>query len=108
MLWRQPVVDVHHDAICLVGKPDSMGLVRVQITDYKAAAMKIDQGVERALRAMRGVRPNYLNRNVAVNSIGFAINGALFNDAFGEIGLGVKKPSNISSAFTADGATMGR
>jgi hypothetical protein len=57
---------------------------------------------------MRGVRPNYLNRNVAVNSIVFAINGALFNDAFGEIGLGVKKPSNISSAFTADGATMGR
>ena len=68
--------------------------------------MKVDQGVERLFEAGRIVRPNDLNRNVVLNAVGSSINGALFNEAFGEIGLGVEKTSNISGAFSADWATM--
>jgi hypothetical protein len=83
-----------------------MSFVRVQITHDKATAMKVDQGVERLFEAGRIVRPNDLNRNVVLSAVGFSINGALFNEAFGEIWFGVEKSANISGTFSTDRASV--
>ncbi len=106
MLWGQPIVDVDHHAIGLVGKPYSVCFMRVQISHNKAATMKIDQGVERPLGTECFIRPNDLNRNVVLNAVGRAVNGALFNEALWKIGLGVEESPYISGAFSADWAAI--